>query len=293
MAPTTNKTTKQTDHRQTRRQANAPYYHHTRQRQQQQVVQPATVSSSSSSSSIIITDAQIVAVLGVRERFTHPFSEAIERACDALHRLADDLRLKKRSGHAAAPPSLPLLANQKALVATAAESIGEAVRLEAAYQGALLLASTTTATSEAAASMRALSTYLLGAFPAASSAAALAVVVTDAKEAEALIDQLFSARHACAGTLSLTSTTTRVVVRSEQAAYRAQWLLVCGDHDRRRPRSSSSSGDHDSDDEDDPHPYAASGTVALTTPAGSWLVHCDELSRRHPDLMLRAAASIW
>ncbi len=260
------------------------------------MMQPAT---------IIITDAQIVAVLGVRERFTHPFSEAIERACDALHRLADDLRLKRRgrrSEHAAAPP-LPLLATQKAFVATAAESIGEAVRLEAAYQGALLLATTAAADhhnhhhglSEAAASMLALSTYLLGAFPAA--AAALAVVTDDdAEEAEALIDQLFNARHACAGTLSLTSTFTRVVVRSEQAAYRAQWLLVCGDHDRRRPRSSGggvddSDSDSDSDEDAHHHPYAASGTVALTTPAGSWLVHCDELSRRHPDMC--AAASIW
>jgi hypothetical protein len=167
------------------------------------MMQPATV---------IITDAQIVAVLGVRERFTHPFSEAIERACDALHRLADDLRLKRRgrrSEHAAAPP-LPLLANQEAFVATAAESIGEAVRLKAAYQGALLLATTAAAAadhhnhhhglSEAAASMLALSTYLLGAFPAA--AAALAVV-TDRLEGQERTAVAVSLDGAVAVTVSL------------------------------------------------------------------------------------------
>ncbi len=129
---------------------------------------------------IVITDAQIVAVLGVRERFTRPISEAIERACDALHRLADDLGLKRRRSeevvgiveHAAPPP--PLLATQKDLVVTAAASIGEAVRLEAAYQGALLLA-TDHGLSGAAASMPALSTYLLGAFLVARGAGAAQV----------------------------------------------------------------------------------------------------------------------
>jgi hypothetical protein len=96
-----------------------------------------------------------------------------------------------------------------------------------------------------------------------------AVVVIDDNHADALIDQLSDARHALAGTLELTPATTRIVVRAEQAAYRAQW------------RACTTANDHD--DASDAHPYTAHhhhGTVALTTPAGSWLVHRDDLAVR-------------
>ncbi len=105
------------------------------------------------------------------------------------------------------------------------------------------------------------------------------MVVVDYNNAGALVDQLFDARHALAGSSDHPPTTTRVVVRSEQAAYHAQWRAACStttaciDGDRNNDDALDDADDHD-------HPYVASGTAALTTPAGSWLVHRDDVATR-------------
>jgi hypothetical protein len=79
-----------------------------------------------------------------------------------------------------------------------------------------------------------------------------------AAAAVAVAASVVDAQHVCAGTMELTSTTTRIVPLSGQAAYRILWRAMCGGRDSPA------------------HPYAAAPTVALTTPAGSWLVHaCD------------------
>jgi hypothetical protein len=96
--------------------------------------------------------------------------------------------------------------------------------------------------------MPALSTYLLG---TSAAAAASAVVVTADHNAKAIVEQLGDVRHACTGTSVLTSTTTRIVPLSEQAANRARWLVVCGDHDR------PIGGDDDDDDDDGTPPYVS------------------------------------
>ena len=74
--------------------------------------------------------------------------------------------------------------------------------------------------------------------------------------------RLADALHMCHCTMDLTATTTRVVPRSEQAAYRAQWRADNGGRDF---------GTHPYDDA----AYSSIVTVAAltTTPAGSWLVH--------------------
>jgi hypothetical protein len=71
-------------------------------------------------------------------------------------------------------------------------------------------------------------------------------------------------------------------VRAEQAAYRAQWraVVAAGSIDDGDAYDHNNYHYDHEDDAADTHPYTALGTVALTTPAGSWLVHRDDLAAR-------------
>jgi hypothetical protein len=225
------------------------------------------------------TDTRIiVAVLGIRERFTHPMATTLGRAHTALLRLADlrdvtpnalkQSAARESLSHATVTALVLEAATAEAITAEAC--LREAVRLEAAYQDALLLLSSSSTSIVVVAAAAAelpppLASYL---GHSNNDTAADLVGYADALRdgnAPAVVGvaaQLVNALHMCAGTMELTPTTTRIVPPSEQAAYRVLWRAVCGGRD---------------DDSPTAHPYGAAPTVALTTRAGSWLVHRGDL----------------
>jgi hypothetical protein len=157
----------------------------------------------------------------------------------------------------------------------AAAHLREAASLESAYQDMLSLLAASSSSIVIAALPRPLVSYL---GQSNADAAADLVGYADAllrneevhigaMVARLMAAQLVNALGACADTADLTATTTRFVVGSEQqAAYLAQWRAACGGRDFCFGAGA--------------HPYdgtAMEGVAALTTPAGSRLVHRDDL----------------
>jgi hypothetical protein len=212
-----------------------------KQKQQKKRRQEEAVVAAAVEDILIITDAQVLVVLALRERFTRPIARLLDRAEVARIR-AMRVNNDDENGYEYA----------SGMLAKGEEALRTAARLEAEYQWALGQAGLRTAV---AAGMPRLATHCCPHHQPfdgiASSFAALATKTTtmarrkwrlrdDGDDAEAIR----AAHQRCASTMELTSTTARIVA-------------VVPDNKKK------------------PHPYGARD--GLTTPAGSWVLHCADL----------------
>ena len=265
---TTNTTTthRQEDTRRRMMRRNAPYHHHHyRARAPQQPVQPRLSMQPLSGQPleeeeqeqeqeqqvvVVVTDAQVLTVLALRERFTRPIMRLLN--------VADFARM--RASYYQTEEEEEEMTQKKAEVGKAEEALREAARIEADYQWALGQAGLRAAF---AATMPRLATH-----PCATlSFEALADLVRDATPLELayegrIHEAIKAAYLRSASTVELTSTTTRFVpVGAAQAELLRRMAEAYDDEVAIMMPNEHPCGERD----------------GLTTPAGSWVVHFGDL----------------
>ena len=240
-------------------------YHHYRARAPQQPVQPRLSMQPLSGQPleeeeeeqeqeqqvvVVVTDAQVLTVLALRERFTRPIMRLLN--------VADFARM--RASYYQTEEEEEEMTKNKAEVGKAEEALREAARIEADYQWALGQAGLRAAF---AATMPRLATH-----PCATlSFEALADLVRDATPLELayegrIHEAIKAAYLRSASTVELTSTTTRFVpVGAAQAELLRRMAEAYDDEVAIMMPNEHPCGERD----------------GLTTPAGSWVVHFGDL----------------